>query len=589
MAEEKEKQSQVMLDVMYSSMFVKRRVATFATSLFLRQALLYILYLVGFMYIAFPRFNDLVWNKTYSFNNLIQTNLIDRFENMATDEATVYSFLQNELPMFQSDEIFGDTHILGTVRLRQLRYVRSTDCINVNEINHWPYNCSTDSLYTKEMPQYTYGSKYSTKHDAWANSDDNGYIINLPSVDTDLATQMLTTMESESWISFERSKLFIDLSMYNPNMNLFGIVHMLIDRLPTGAVDKVAHVTTLSLLNDNDSDYVDRLPSVLTKVLFGILLTGLVWSELVDIIDFGPSRYIRRPWNLYDLGTAILVLVVFILEFRASHLIDDLGHMNANEHKFYDMGLVSRIISAERDLIALLVVVAFVRMLNYLKTVPLIGPTVIAIVDTMTHPSVLIFGLVLFIFICAFSFAYTVALGWSVKNVSTVAVAFQTLYTTAIGLDFQFDARMKANTISYILFFSFTIFNMLVLFNLLIAVISEVYPGKKHNSENNWRRMIYKAMESDLPHASAKDVQFKSRPMESEHKIVGTLRRGVQWPHEFVLRLYEKIWTLYPHDWRYGHYTEEPVYDNNSQDDSDDEGEKLTRRQRLRSFMENLI
>jgi hypothetical protein len=124
------------------------------------------------------------------------------------------------------------------------------------------------------------------------------------------------------------------------------------------------------------------------------------------------------------------------------------------------------------------------------------------------------------------------------------------LYTIAVGLNLDLVPGMRNNWIGYLLYFAFTIFNIFVLFNLLVAVISSVYPEKKRKSEGNWRKIVFESMEYSLPDSARPSLQRFSPLKLFTHSVV-------ELPNTFLILMKRKFLRIYPHRWHYGGYTEQ--------------------------------
>eukprot|EP00301_Raphidiophrys_heterophryoidea_P004851 c12078_g2_i1.p1 GENE.c12078_g2_i1~~c12078_g2_i1.p1 ORF type:complete len:2023 (-),score=567.46 c12078_g2_i1:24-6035(-) len=562
-----------MLTTMYKSKFVQHRVGYQASTLFIKQAMLYLLYLVGFMVIAFPDFNYLVSNDAYTLNAVVQTNFVNRLSDVVGtngDWNTVWNCLQSNLPIFDTLGVYGNTHLIGAVRLRQVRHIENSpdNCVRAGEIQHWRRSCLSDQKDSRDYTSnFTYGGAWSELSGAdWHSFDSSGYVVDIPSYNVTKATALLATMQQEAWLDSSTRALFIDYTMYNPTLNMFCVTRALAIRTYAGALQTSNYVNTVSLLN-NDRKFDLRMPSDIVKGILFVLLIGILSAELLGLLSKGARKYIQHWWNVYDLCIGVVVIGVLYLDFRVSTRMESMGKIDLTKDDVY-LNFVDPAwwLAMERNIISILVLACFVRLLKYLRTAPLVGPTIIAIVETMIHPSVLIFGLVLFVFILAFAFAFTVAIGWSFHDTQSAVMSFFTLYTIELGINN--NNNVQFNAVTYFLFIVFTIFNILVLFNLLIAVICEVYPQRKRASEETWRKKVFQSMEAGLP--KARQYLLTHAKFHSFGRIVHHM---FMFPEAWLGSLFARLTKTYPHDWKYGDYTEQVNMDDDVKDDDDDDDE----------------
>ena len=73
--------------------------------------------------------------------------------------------------------------------------------------------------------------------------------------------QMLTNISALrqlSWLDMQTRAVIIQMSLYNPNVNLFVFVTVLVEFIPTGALYPSARVEPISLMNDFDGKKSSR-------------------------------------------------------------------------------------------------------------------------------------------------------------------------------------------------------------------------------------------------------------------------------------------------------------------------------------------
>ena len=63
-------------------------------------------------------------------------------------------------------------------------------------------------------------------------------------------------MEQQEWVGVKTRGLFIEYTLYNPNVNLFGSVIMLVEFMATGAAITKTEVKVIRSLNYTTSGYI---------------------------------------------------------------------------------------------------------------------------------------------------------------------------------------------------------------------------------------------------------------------------------------------------------------------------------------------
>jgi polycystin 1L2 len=97
---------------------------------------------------------------------------------------------------------------------------------------------------SNELDTYTYVGEHATY-------GTGGYIYEFRGKMSDMMSNV-SMLQKLSWLDKQTRAVIIQLSLYNPNVNLFIFVTILAEFLPTGGVFPSARVEPLSLLNYYD-------------------------------------------------------------------------------------------------------------------------------------------------------------------------------------------------------------------------------------------------------------------------------------------------------------------------------------------------
>jgi len=127
-----------------------------------------------------------------------------------------------------------------------------------------------------------------------------------------------------------------------------------------------------------------------------------------------------------------------------------------------------------------------------LRIPPFTGPVTQSIMDSIKARTVLVFLTLFILIIFSYSLAFSLAFGADLYDYRTISASFVTLIRMAFG-DINYDELAAANyVLGPILFITFVFFVTLVLMNLLVAILSEVYINTQGQNEAAWERFITK-------------------------------------------------------------------------------------------------
>jgi hypothetical protein len=115
----------------------------------------------------------------------------------------------------------------------------------------------------------------------------------------------LQQLQSLNWIDRQTRALFVEFSIYNPNVKLFSYCYILIEILPTGSLVKSYRFYQLSLFDFNENSASFDLVSAFIYLAFICLMT----EKQVYLIFKQKTAYLKKFWSYIDF---ILIAFSFI-------------------------------------------------------------------------------------------------------------------------------------------------------------------------------------------------------------------------------------------------------------------------------------
>jgi len=152
------------------------------------------------------------------------------------------------------------------------------------------------------------------------------------------------------------------------------------------------------------------------------------------------------------------------------------------------------LIKYEIYLIAFFIIFAFLRALKFFTIPPYSGPSTQAILETLRDRALIIFVLIFMYILFSFALAFYVALGVDDFEMRQFGTTVSTIVRMILG-DFDYDSFYDGNRyLGPILFMAFMLFCGIILMNLFIAVISDIYINKEKQNEQVYEIYITKLL-----------------------------------------------------------------------------------------------
>jgi len=128
----------------------------------------------------------------------------------------------------------------------------------------------------------------------------------------------------------------------------------------------------------------------------------------------------------------------------------------------------------------------FLRGLKFLRIPPSVGPTALSILDTLKHQNFIVFILIFVFVIFTFSFTFHLSFGKYLYPLRDVQHSLVSIWPMLLG-GIDYTQMEQTNRIFGPIFFLLFLFGCtIVLMNMFIAVISDVYINLQKENLDNW-------------------------------------------------------------------------------------------------------
>ncbi|XP_071823907.1 polycystin-1-like protein 2 isoform X6 [Apostichopus japonicus] len=423
-------------------------------------------------------------NRYFDGNKLYNLNL--------THYKGFFEWTENTLlpNLYSLSDYEGDTQstLLGGVRIRQLR-VRSDACDVLPVVQNTISDCgSRYTLQSKDTRGYNrswHKSQSVTpeqgKLDPWTYREDislpfkgkvtfydeGGYVWYLGDT-MDNAEGQVQQMKLSRWLDTNTRAIFVDWTVFNANINMFGVVTCLLETPAGGGMLKtfVIHSVRLYRSASNTSVFVTLCEAAFTL--------SLVYYMYRNYQQWKDQRvlYWRNSWNWLEVTIIVNALVMIALYITqlvfVKRLFQEFREQPGQFHDFRQGAMMENNLTYSSAFLVILSTIKFLHLLRLNPRMYLLTSVVFR-----SASEVLGFMFMIILLICTFSLFFTLYIGSQLMNYRSFVASFITLYNAIPG-NFNVDEiRPVSKIFGPWATFVFQFASYFLFLDLLISALNE--------------------------------------------------------------------------------------------------------------------
>lgn len=388
--------------------------------------------------------------------------------------------------------IYFENKILGLPRLRQLR-VKKNSCTV-----HKLFKSSIDSCYDA----YSYFSEDQTPFGLYETDQTNmndtaffyqssskvdapiisgtistygggGYVKNLATTNED-SLAILKALEAAAWIDRGTRAVFLDLTVYNANINLFCQIRLITEFPATGGAITSYLFRSVKLIR-----YVTSMDYFVLacEIMFIMFIIYYSIEEALEI-KIHKLSYFKEGWNVLDVVILIICYICVAFNFyRIAKVNATLDSLLNNPDQYVEFDTLAYWQIQFNNAIAVTAFLSWIKFFKYIS----FNKTMTQLTSTLSRCAKDILGFFIMFYIVFFAFAQLgyLLFGATTPDYSTFTTTCFTLFRIILG-DFDFPTLMaNAPTMGPIYFLSYVFFVFFVLLNMFLAIINDTYADVK--------------------------------------------------------------------------------------------------------------
>nr|XP_002732126.1 PREDICTED: polycystic kidney disease protein 1-like 2-like [Saccoglossus kowalevskii] len=471
----------------------------------IREIIFYVLFLWILLVIsygnrdskAFPYMNNLItmFVKEDIKGNFLHVSTKHKFWSYAHDVLVPGLFADewyNGDPALDQEHFLSDrvSHILGYPVIRQLR-IKPGRCNVPAEVAQTVSECNEEYGFTDEekrnfrvswaepdpnttVPEYIYtsaseldGYPYLGRHAFYWGG---GYIARLTGSKTDMH-DLLYRLEAENWIDKYTRAVFIEFSTYNAQANLFAMVVLLMEILPTGGGYPLYRIDCLNLLNYYTGF---ALFQVICEGTFFAFVLYFLFKEL-NAIRQQKKKYFKGFWNWIELtivSFSIAAIVIYFYRFIVTNqIITKFNESGGTAYiKLQYVAYWNELLGYMLGVVVFLANLKFLKLLRFNKRMSLLSSTLRA-----ASKDIISYFFMFAIVFLAFAEAFYLIFTRTVFDFADFVYTLETLFGTMLG-KFKWRSMVEASSVlGPVLFFFFVLTITFILINMFLTILNESF------------------------------------------------------------------------------------------------------------------
>ncbi|XP_050394123.2 polycystic kidney disease protein 1-like 2 isoform X2 [Patella vulgata] len=341
-------------------------------------------------------------------------------------------------------------------------YREGWKAVGVNEsvdgLVNYPWKYRTDSE--------TKGAPHAGKIGVYPSG---GYIADLIG-DARRVHKIVDGLEKDNWLDKYTRSVFVEFTLYNPNVNLFTMATVALEVPPTGTFVGEIVVKTFRLFS-----YLGGY-GVVVAVCDALALVFILYFavRLLKRIRKERRSFFKEFWNGIEFIN-LLMSITCVVMYVGRHLLttkasDTVKRLRDAFYNFQRMALWDELFSILVAFVIFASVIKLLHIFRFNRRMSMLGLTIMAAAKELSA-----FSFCFAIWIIAFmAFSY-LTFGPNIESYRSVLTTFESLLSFALG-NYEYEALSSVNRIlGPMFFFSYVLFIVFILLNMFVTIMNDSF------------------------------------------------------------------------------------------------------------------
>ena len=312
------------------------------------------------------------------------------------------------------------------------------------------------------------GSPILGKHNTYEGS---GYVYELRGQLSYLQGN-LSILKDMDWINRQTRAVFVEFSVYNPNINLIMVSTILVEFLPSGSILASARFDPLNLFGETGSGISFK---IICEIIFMGFIVYFMVCEVRDIIKRDFKEYVHEFWNHLEWSIIITAWISFgmlLTRMKAAQNVLDFfqktqgyGYM-----KLQKVNESNQVLTFSLGLCASLGTIKFLKILRFNRSIAQLGLTLKICFGELASFTVVFF----FIWIAFVQLMYLIY-GNDLEGYASMIKSMESAFLMMLG---KFDATqfiLHSPVLGGLIFSTYNVVILCFVLNIFITIITEAF------------------------------------------------------------------------------------------------------------------
>ena len=347
----------------------------------------------------------------------------------------------------------------------------------------------------------------------------------------------MSILQQLDWLDTQTRALFVEFSLYNPNLNLVCVCSILFENLPFGNIISSANFDMVNLFYgiQTSSGGFD----VMKILLFSIYMLVIVYLMIVEINLIIKTRlveYFSKFWKLVLWSLVVCSwysLAIFIYRVNEANKVLDFfqetsgyGYMNMSKLNYFNQTLSISL--------ALCCTLSTIQLLEKLRISKRIYSLVLTLVKCKRELSAFLL-IYLFLWISFSNSAYLLFKD-NLFSYSTYLNTVMSLFLISLGKSNTSDLIQNSSFFGPIFYVIFNVLMVMVVINILISILNDAYGELRVETKNDYDLIDY--IDDTIKDFYKKHILKKRNYVYKEFEYLNDLKRNVDSIVNYVDEVY---------------------------------------------------
>eukprot|EP00759_Apiculatamorpha_spiralis_P046751 PhF_6_TR42933/c2_g1_i1/m.65177 len=249
-----------------------------------------------------------------------------------------------------------------------------------------------------------------------------------------------------------------------------------------------------------------------------------VTMQRINIVYEELAYHFAHDFNFFD--TVVLVLLSLCVGyhsymFTVESNLEPSSVFDPSRGFIYEFGQIAYFQDTEQKIFSFVVLVCWVKSLKHIRFLPGMGPVASAITGTVGSSQIGTFVVILMLVILGFVFCCHFAFQKSVEGLKTFRSSFFFVVRTVVG-DMDYDSLQQGSIhLGPFIWFLIASFCIIMLLNILIAVIGNVYDELIEETIADWSMAISRKYREEVLGLPSVEQPYGSIIVQQWYRVMG--------------------------------------------------------------------